>query len=243
MSLNLIKRITNNRFKLKFIHKRHRSKHRETYKRLDEILEQFHANCGLVNNAQYYKLFELERLLKKHKPNSIIEFGTGSTTPIFVDYARKNDSSLICVDESKHWLENSMKLSGVNDREKNIHFISAPKKVDKEMKPIEISYDFTLETPVDFVLIDGPSLDVDGVTRRDAINADIFSLFELRPPTTILVDVRVSTVKAIRDRLSTHYHCDISDLQIRNLHDNYNYFSVFRLKQQWANRHVIEKMA
>lgn len=230
MSLNFIKKITNNRFKLKFIHKKHRVKHQESYKRLENIIERFHSNSGLANNAQHYKLFELDRLLEKCKPNSILELGTGSTTPIFVDYARKNGASLICVDESKHWLENSRKLSGINNHEQNIHFIYASKKVSKEVDPIQIAYDFVVRAQVDFVLIDGPSLDVDGVKNLDAINSNIFSIVDLDPPKTILVDVRTATVKTMCNRLGAMYSCHLSDLQIRDLHDNYNYFTIFSLK-------------
>lgn len=232
---NIFARITNNRLRLYYIHRKHRKKHGDTYRAIDTVLNKFHSAGGLTNSAQHYKLFELKRLLEKYQPRSVIEFGTGSTTPILVSYARGAGANLTCVDEDEYWLQNSREMAGVSDDDLKIRFVYAQKTVDKEVNPIEIHYDYEFREPTDFVLIDGPSLIIDGASCRHAINSDVISLFDTSPPSTVLVDVRVATVDAIKKRLGEYYNLEVSDLLNRSLNNNYNYFSVFRLKSATAN--------
>lgn len=78
----------------------------------------------------------------------------------------------------------------------------------------------------DFVFIDGPSLKIDGVKHKHAINSNVFDLKSL--PEVIVVDVRKATVQYIASKYSELYTEYSSDLFSGKAVDkNYNYFTYF----------------
>ena len=105
----------------------------------------------------------------------------------------------------------------------------------------QASYDLNLTDGYDFVLIDGPSLNIDGEKRKDTINTDIFKLVQVSAPQSIIVDVRVATVNAMIEKLPD-YECFISDLigspnpeglvsdNAFGFKPGYRYFSYFQKK-------------
>ena len=103
--------------RIKIIHRVNRKNHKsEQYRKVDIILEQFHSRGGLKHEFQAYKLFSLMKILKQENPKTILELGTGSTTPVFADYVRESDDRYYTgVDESKKWLRNSMEMAGVRN--------------------------------------------------------------------------------------------------------------------------------
>ena len=120
--------------------------------------------------------------------------------------------------------------------------MNAPKIVEKfEDGRHQASYDLNLTDGYDFVLIDGPSLNIDGEKRKDTINTDIFKLVQVSAPQSIIVDVRVATVNAMIEKLPD-YECFISDLigspnpeglvsdNAFGFKPGYRYFSYFQKK-------------
>jgi hypothetical protein len=223
-----LKRIFNNRFRLLWIHYQHRRKNMAIYEKLDQILFKFHKAGGHVNRAQHYKLFELQALLDKYRPKSIIEYGTGSTTPILVEYARRN-AALTCFDEHIKWLENSKAMSSFTV-EDDITFIHSPKEEHLIDGVEEVSYQNSNGLSAEFVMIDGPSLTVNGIKNLNIICRDVFLIPIVDLPKIIIIDVRIATVKSMIARLGQYYDYKVTDLSTRTLSNNYRYFSIFILK-------------
>jgi len=212
------------------IHRRHRELHAQEYEQFSDILSHYHQGGGLKHAYQPYKLWSLQQLLDRKQPHAIVEFGTGSTTPVIVSHASgREDCRATCVDESEEWLALSRQLSCVRSADaQKVEFRHCPKLVDTSCQPVEVRYDFTPTCAYDFVLIDGPSfIRADGTSDKSAINTNIFELAERHLPETIVVDIRKATVQAIVDRLSDAYECRVSDVIRGNLRDNYEYFTVF----------------
>ena len=89
---------------------------------------------------------------------------------------------------------------------------------------------YQLEEEFDLVFVDGPSLRFDGVKRKDAINDDIFHIADAYPPRMIVVDGRYATVRALEQHLRGLYKFEPSSLMDGRPRQNYNYFSIFRRK-------------
>ena len=182
------------------IHHKHRQFHANSYHRIDTILEIFRTAGGLKHDYQAYKLYSLREILYAKRPRRILELGTGTTTAVFADYVRECGGELWSVDESIDWLANSRRLASIEDGDDRFHLLHAAKLSQKgeDGRPVAIGYDIEWGDEVfDLILVDGPSLWVDGVRYRQAINPDIFDIFNCNPPHTILVDIRASTVNAI----------------------------------------------
>lgn len=213
--------------KIRKIHRLHREKFQNEYNKIDEILDCYHAAGGLKHEFQAYKLFSLKRILEEKKPKSILELGTGSSTPIFSHYVRKSgDRCLTAIDENEQWLHNSMLLANVEKNDKQFNFILSKKKFNKDKSPQESKYNISLLDHYDLVFIDGPSLNCNGIKYKDAINSNIF---DLAHPKIIIVDIRKATVNEIKKRMKSLYHCIDSDVILGNLTNNYNYFTEFYL--------------
>ena len=218
--------------KINRVHAKHREKFPEQYRRYDEIITRFREKGGLKHGFQAYKLFSLEQVLMKEKPKSIIELGTGTTTPIFYDFIRHHNASLTCCDESKKWLDNSSALAGINNKEdaSDVELICTGKKVDRN-DDLEIGYDVDFGRSFDLVFIDGPSLRIDGQKHKKAVNSNVFDICSYGLPKLIVVDIRSATVEAIKRRIGKNYDCTISDVIRDKISDGYNYLTIFKLKK------------
>ncbi len=217
--------------KLKKIHAEHRKKYLVEYRQYDSIINTYRSTGGLKHDFQAYKLFSLFNLLQIEKPKSILELGTGTSTVIFADYVRQHDNvSLISVDESEQWLQSVKKLARIEENEKNITLIHASRNVILQDNRKEIRYDFTADKEFDFVFIDGPSMVVNDVKRKDMVNSDIFDIVRKSAPEIIVVDIRQNTAMEIKKRFETMYMCNMSDVIKKKSKSNYQYFSIFKKK-------------
>lgn len=208
-----------------------RWRNKRQFKILDGYISRYRSNGGLKNPFQHYKLFSLAQILKKEKPQAILELGTGLSTIVFSEYVRDNyDISLTCVDESKHWLENSQKLAEIDDTDSRFSIVCAEKLslIGSEFKEVKYQVDF--DKDFDCVFIDGPSLNIDGVKYKDAVNTNIFDIAKRKLPRLIIVDIRRATVEEIRKRYHEKYDVEISDVLAGNIGREYRYFSIFKLK-------------
>lgn len=213
------------------VHNWHRRSHKEDYQLIDSYVEKYRALGGLRHPWQHYKLFQLRELLKVERPESILELGTGTTTIVFAEYVRNNQMArLTCVDESKHWLANSCQLAEIDDSNSRFCMIAADKLFIGDSKPEQIKYDVNLGGEFDFIFIDGPSLDVDGVKHKKAVNSNIFDIAQRKLPQIIVVDIRKATVEELKKRLGEKYDVFVSDVIAGRIYKGYRYFSIFRLK-------------
>lgn len=207
------------------IHARHRARHLDTYSRIDEIVARYRSNGGLNHPYQHYKLFELRELLAQFKPPSILELGSGTTTSIVADYVRAGPNrSAVVVDENEQWLENARQIAGVSIDDSRFDFVASPTREDRTRPGT--GYKYTPVREFDFVLVDGPSLIIDGKKNKRAVNLDIFDL--PTPPKVVVIDIRSATVDALQQR--NDYVVKVSDVIVNNIQDGYQYFSVGTLK-------------
>ncbi|HLF34950.1 MAG TPA: class I SAM-dependent methyltransferase [Cyclobacteriaceae bacterium] len=214
---------------IKNAHYLHRTNHAGEYIEIDEIVKKFRESGGLKHDFQAYKLWHLKQLISNHKPNSILELGSGSSTVIFADYVRKNENRrLLSIDEDEKWVSNTKSLINYDKNDK-IEVISALKKFIGDSIPNEIKYDIKIEGNFDLVFIDGPSLEVNGEKKKDAVNTNVFELQNY--PEIIIVDVRKATAEYLSRRYQQKYKVWLSDLLSgKPVKENYNYFSIFTRK-------------
>lgn len=216
--------------RVKRVHIAHRKTNADEYLRIDKIINSYHMAGGLRHEYQAYKLYSLIKLLESKLPESILELGTGSTTPIFVDYVRQLSSrTLTCVDESEHWLNNSRRMANIDDRHDNVQLICSPSKFYFKKDEVEAKYEVELKGHYDFVFIDGPSAMHNGVKYGNAVFSNIFDIAQMNLPKTIVVDIRVATVNEIARKLGKYYRCLYSDVKWGNMRNDYNYFTIFSL--------------
>lgn len=182
----------------------------------------------MKHEFQAYKLFSLNRILEDYSPKSILELGTGSSTPVFSEYVKKTDDRhLTAIDENEQWLENSISLADVGKNDKRFKFILSKKVFNKDKEPWESKYDVKLDDSYELVFIDGPSLAYDGKKNKNAVNSNIF---DLAFPQIIIVDIRKATVNEIKKRMKNYYDCIHSDVIFGQINEDYNYFTEFYLK-------------
>lgn len=210
------------------LHHHHREKNSDAYVDIDLILADFRSAGGLNHGFQAYKLFQLGQLLERGTPSSMLELGSGSSTAVFAAYIRKYGGRLCSVDESASWLANAIKLSDINEDDNRFEMLHCPAKVGTFKNLTCVGYGLTAEEEFDLVFVDGPSLRVDGIKRKDGINDDVFRIANACPPRMIVVDGRYATVRALEQHLQGRYELELSSLAGGKPGENYNYFSIFR---------------
>ena len=214
--------------KIRRLHLLHRSKHLSSYSFIDSILERFKGNGGLKHEYQAYKLFHLRQLLDRYKPASILELGSGSSTAIFAGYVKSRSGASICsIDESELWLANAKAIADIKSCDPRFVMRGCARVVSAFGNLTCVGYGLSAERQFDFVFVDGPSLRINGVRRKDAINDDVFRLADAFPPRIIVVDGRHATVRALERHLAGRYAVERTALMGGMPGEDYNYFSIF----------------
>ncbi len=227
--LNLSKRyeIYKKEKSIKSAHHNHRKQFLDDYKDIDNIIEGFRAGGGLKHDFQSYKLWELKKYLRLNSPESILEFGSGSSSSIFAKYSFQNKVPYTSYDESKHWIDNTKNILN-NNLNDNIRFVHADRTFNFDEEITTVNYNIDIDGFFDFVLIDGPSLRINNIRRKDAVNADILKLSDL--PKIILIDGRKSTFEYLVKKLGSKYKAFPSNLFTKTLlKSGYDYFSRLEL--------------
>ncbi|WP_320045034.1 hypothetical protein [uncultured Desulfobacter sp.] len=207
------------------VHLKTRDRNPKLYKLIDVLIEQYRKSGGLSHEYQAYKLYCLYNLLYSHNPKSILEFGSGSSTLLFGHYVKNAKASFLSIDENEKWALNTKQLVydmiGIS-----LNIIHSPKIFVDTKKTLEMRYAYHPKGYFDFVFIDGPSLRINDVQYKNAVNSDVFSILPL--PKVIVVDVRRATAEHLIDKYKDFYEAKLSDLFSDGIvGDNYNYFSIF----------------
>lgn len=100
-------------------HSLHRLTHDYSY--VDGVIEKYRTPELKKNIHQAYKLWTLVQILEKQKPKKILEFGSGSSTMIFADYAARNGAEVISVEADEAWAKKAHELLAGNDNVKIVH--------------------------------------------------------------------------------------------------------------------------
>lgn len=192
-------------------------------------------NGTLFHSFQEYKLYELNEILHKENPKSILEFGSGTTTCIFAYYVKKTGANLTSVDESRKWLEHTKKIVTeiIGERAVNIQYIYAKKIWDGLTNPKRAFYDYNFNSKYDLIYIDGPSLRINNVRDKKVINSNIVEMIRKGyTPKIIVVDGRYATTRYIAKHFSNLYKLNLSDLFNNDVKIGYRYHSIFTLGKE-----------
>jgi hypothetical protein len=215
------------------VHKIHKTKNKADYDQIMQVLKRYRSrDDALANPYQEYKLYELNEVVNKFKPRSILEFGSGGSTCIFAQYVKGNNARLTSVDESEEWLEHTRSIvAETADDNSKICFIHADKVADCSSDPKSTSYDYNFAGQWDLVYVDGPSLRINNIRDKQVINHDIIRMILAGyRPQVILVDARQATVKYLAEHFSNLYDSKLSHLFDNNIKLGYQYHSIFVLK-------------
>lgn len=219
-------------WRAKGIHKKHRLLDPEGFKRITDMLSNFHQYGGKENIWQEYKLYSLEKELEKFKPLNILELGMGSSTCIFAEYVRNTPKArLTCVDENEYWLSNAARIAGISHDDPRFRLVLSDRSVCEGRDEVEIKYTWEIAEKFDMVFLDGPSSKIDGRDYTKVVNTNMLKLTEDLYPTVILVDTRTRTVEKMKQQLSNRYVVNDSEKKIQKIKYNYRFFPEFILKQ------------
>ena len=205
---------------------RDRRKSPGEYAVADEVLTAFRNSGGLNWALQPYKLVSLDRLVRRLRPRSILEIGSGSSTVVFACYAHEEGADFTSVDESEHWVANTVAML----QRFGVHSAVSTKVCSKSIALLrrEARYLDMPRITADLVFIDGPALEVDGNKVTDAACIDILSLPR---PKYIIVDMRKPTVERLSIELADEYDVERSDVLLSSPRESFNYFSIFSQRQ------------
>jgi hypothetical protein len=194
-----------------------RRRYAESYRIISEMRK------GNALFGSYYKYVHLHQLLSDFQPNSILEFGSGSTTGIFVVYARKFNAGVRTVEDNPSWLENTREALG--DLAERVDFVLSP-AIGEVGNPNRCFYRYTPAELFDFVYVDGPPLVINGQTDGSAVNWNIVEMINQSfGPRTIVIDMRLATAEYIAKHFSNRYEAHLFEKKHRFL--DYRYHSFF----------------
>jgi hypothetical protein len=197
-----------------------RRRYEESYKIICEIR---HGNALF---GSYYKYVHLHKLLSEFKPDSILEFGSGSTTGIFAVYAQKFSAHVRTVEDNPLWMENTRRALG--DLAERVDFVLSP-AIGELGNPNRSFYRYTPAEVFDLVYVDGPPLVTNVQSDGSAINWNIVEMIRQGfGPRTIVIDMRLSTAEYIAKHFPSDYEAHLFEKKHRFLDYRYHSFFVRR---------------
>ncbi len=176
------------------------------------------AAGGLRHYFSEFKLLELAQLLDEIRPTTILELGGGATTSIFATYANWNPQcQVFTVDENEKYLSETMDRlvhSGLNTS--RIKPLVCRRLVELDRSPAQCRYEplyaqSLQNRGLDFLYIDGPTIDNPQDPRKPLICADAVWLLEQAfRPRCIVFDYRIdSVVHFYRSRFAWMYRASL----------------------------------
>ena len=201
------------------------------FAKINIILDEFHCNGGLRSYIQKYKLISLQNHLNKFKPFKILELGTGSSTGILSLYQKKNKCLISSIDESLLWIENTKKIIKKINKEININFFHLDRVISHISDKVYINYNREnnlqlFKEKYDLIIIDGPSMRVNNIRRKDAICSDIDYLIQFQKDTFVLVDIREATVNHLLKKKNIQL-IQLSDHLSKKFNYGKKYYTIF----------------
>ncbi len=160
---------------------------------------------------QVYKLISLYRLLKEQDPGTVLELGSGGTTAVLnfwlMQAGDRNIGRRATVfEESEKWQQNTRnvlcRLGGVHSMLEIVH---NPRVQLRQTAPRTFRYSQVYDGVPDFLIIDGPSMRVNGVRYEDSYSVDLDEISATGLPRTVVIDNRVATYEYVRSRYADVY--------------------------------------
>ncbi len=211
--------------------KLYRKKYPEFVDIFNKYVKTFHKSGGFSYPTQDLKVFDLLELLIEKKPKNFVEYGTGSTSLACAYYATNYDAQYLGLDESEKWAKLNMeRIKAFIPNIANSEIKHFPRIDEYSEKIYHTNLNFYPDHYFDFMLIDGPSFDLNEEHIFPA-NNDIIKYKTLGIPETIIVDNRKCTVHWLKEYLKDSHRCTNSsmwtlDKKIVNT-NTAQYFSVF----------------
>jgi hypothetical protein len=140
------------------------------------------------------KCWELLCLLRKHRPQFILELGSGRTTLLFAAYAKKHAVPYVAYEQDPRWLEL------INDLSHRLHRSRPVELAEVETAPQGGRYRRPIPERADFVYVDAPYVagrSFPTFTGKPAYMDVPLSLAAGHKPKVIVVDGRTDTVDEI----------------------------------------------
>ena len=127
----------------------------------------------------YWKLFDLKRRLEEIEPQVIFEMGTGYTTKIFDDYAKKTGATVYSIDENREYQEEFFKKLDI----KLVNSIISPVTKDDIVETVE--YKLLIEE-CDLLYVDGPDTSFSEIPYACLFDPNAeHVLYDIRMPSVI----------------------------------------------------------
>ena len=185
----------------------------EAFRYFRVAVDSYVAGGGFKYNRhfQIFKLVSLYQLLCDANPETVLELGSGSTTAA-VNYWLLNNNSVAggharVLDESPEWIQNTLRvLETVGGKSPRLDILHSQRVCVRQSAPRAFRYDISSVEPAEFVIVDGPSLKVDGVRYSDSYSCDVDEIIEAHgAPRVIAIDNRIATCRHLQDVYPTRY--------------------------------------
>ncbi len=197
-------------------------------KRVEGILSFVHTKGGSDFALQIYKMLSLSQLCRELQPKTILEIGSGASTPIFASYAANNNASIISIEEHQEWLATSQELVKRFGDSGAVQFQISKTAWTMDGESPEVRYCDVPKQDYDLIFVDGPTLQNNGTDlKKTAICMDALDFAAEGYVKHIVVDMRLPTVRALEKRLTASWSKGISDVLTRNPRERFDYYSVF----------------
>jgi hypothetical protein len=172
---------------------------------------------GLAGDFQWFRLWELQKLCERFKPESVCELGCGSSSYVFASFIgdpkRGGDrSDFTAVDESSLWLDRMMSYAG--PLKERVRPLRGDRKVMEKDGESVVFYDIPHDRHFDLIYVDGPTSQPkpeDGaVIVKDPLgqmpNVDVELFWESGIfPRVIVIDGRRPTVRRLLQKMPPGY--------------------------------------
>lgn len=182
----------------------------DLFKTVEEFKKHAHAlgfNKGYKHYAKYHTLYTS---IRKRKPQFVLECGSGVTTLVILLALKENEEGrLISMDEDSFFGGTVKKIVDhmFPGAPLDMHIVPAVSDVYSGI--IGTRYEHLPDYQYDFVFVDGP--------QTDGVDLDVFPLLAQNPRLSVLIDVRFSTVMALKKLYPQAYFSHVTNLGYVNL--------------------------
>lgn len=189
---------------------------------------------GLNKTGQWLRLKEMVDLIRLYAPESVLEFGSGTSTAMLANICTKRTTS---VEESGYWLKFLLDIN--KDVAANVTLVRADRVIETKQGEAVCYYNIDHTRYYDLVYVDGPVSEPPPERKDLPIkdprgympNVDVELFWENNIfPRIILIDCRRATVRRLIEKGQSHYNIYLKSDFFINAHEpgfkNYFYHTV-----------------
>lgn len=147
------------------------------------------SDGGLAGEYQWLRLAELDSLLRRHRPRSVTEFGSGTSSAMFAQH-----SDLTTVEESPYWHERF--LATMEPWSGRFQSLRVDRVLTNSRDEQVVHYDVDHTREAELVYVDGPYTDDTDPPHAPCVDVEL--MWEAGNfPRIVLVDGRRKTVRRL----------------------------------------------